>query len=88
MLEKSKRIAVVPLEVKWSDLGSFKALYDYDEEDCNVSVEYFHLGEWKKATIYNNELSKVTLKGSKDGTNYSVVWNSSADLEKELSMKL
>ena len=33
LLEKSKRIAVVPLNVKWSDLGSFKALYDFIPHD-------------------------------------------------------
>lgn len=33
LLEKSKRIAVVPLSIKWSDLGSFKALYDYMPHD-------------------------------------------------------
>lgn len=33
LLEKSKRIAVIPLSVKWSDLGSFKALYDYMPHD-------------------------------------------------------
>lgn len=33
LLEKSKRIAVVPLDVKWSDLGSFKAFYDFMPHD-------------------------------------------------------
>ncbi|KYC45381.1 MAG: Glucose-1-phosphate adenylyltransferase [Candidatus Methanofastidiosum methylothiophilum] len=33
LLEKSKRIAVIPLDVKWSDLGSFKTLYDYMPHD-------------------------------------------------------
>jgi len=35
LLEKSKRIAVVPLDIKWSDLGSFKALYDFMPHDRN-----------------------------------------------------
>ena len=33
LLEKSKHIAVVPLDVKWSDLGSFKALYEFMPHD-------------------------------------------------------
>jgi len=35
LLEKSKRIAVVPLDVKWSDLGSFKTLYEFMPHDVN-----------------------------------------------------
>ena len=43
LLEKSKRIAVVPLDVKWSDLGSFKAFYDFmphDDQDNSGVAEY------------------------------------------------
>ncbi len=33
LLEVSGRVAVVPLELKWSDLGSFRSLYDNSEKD-------------------------------------------------------
>jgi mannose-1-phosphate guanylyltransferase/mannose-6-phosphate isomerase len=33
IMEKTKRAAVVPLEVRWSDVGSFDALYDVMEKD-------------------------------------------------------
>ncbi|MCS7130141.1 MAG: mannose-1-phosphate guanylyltransferase/mannose-6-phosphate isomerase [Archaeoglobaceae archaeon] len=35
ILEKSKRVAVVPLATKWSDLGSFDSLYDVLKKDEN-----------------------------------------------------
>lgn len=33
ILEKSDKVAVVPLEVKWNDLGSFDSLYEVLEKD-------------------------------------------------------
>lgn len=33
LLEHSKRVAVVPLDADWSDLGTFKALYDIQQHD-------------------------------------------------------
>jgi len=38
LLEHSKRVAVVPLEVPWSDLGTFKALYDVEKHDAEGNV--------------------------------------------------
>jgi len=35
LLEYSKRVAVVPLDADWSDLGTFKALYDREEHDAD-----------------------------------------------------
>ncbi|MDK2876495.1 MAG: mannose-phosphate guanylyltransferase / mannose-6-phosphate isomerase [Archaeoglobaceae archaeon] len=35
ILEKSKKVAVVPLSVKWSDMGSFDSLYEIFEKDEN-----------------------------------------------------
>ncbi|MDD1686825.1 mannose-1-phosphate guanylyltransferase/mannose-6-phosphate isomerase [Methanoregula sp.] len=43
LLEHSKKVAVVPLDAAWSDLGTFKALYDTEshDKDGNVgSAEY------------------------------------------------
>jgi hypothetical protein len=69
--------------IKSGDIEIPFTIRDFDEDDCNVSVEYFHLGEWKKATLYNSDLTTINLATSKDGTDYSVVWNSSADIGRE-----
>jgi mannose-1-phosphate guanylyltransferase / mannose-6-phosphate isomerase len=44
LLEHSKKVAVITLETDWSDLGTFKALYDSKTHDCEGNVgnaEYF-----------------------------------------------
>ncbi len=44
LLEHSKKVAVVTLETEWSDLGTFKALYDSEIHDSEGNVgnaEYF-----------------------------------------------
>ncbi|MDD4126676.1 MAG: mannose-1-phosphate guanylyltransferase/mannose-6-phosphate isomerase [Methanomicrobium sp.] len=38
LLEKSKRVAVVPLDCFWSDLGSFKSLYQTKNQDGDGNV--------------------------------------------------
>lgn len=38
LLEHSKRVAVVTLETEWSDLGTFKALYDVEQHDPEGNV--------------------------------------------------
>jgi len=38
LLEHSKRVAVVTLEADWSDLGTFKALYDVEQHDPEGNV--------------------------------------------------
>ena len=38
LLEHSGRVAVVPLDVPWSDLGTFKALYDVEKHDAEGNV--------------------------------------------------
>jgi len=38
LLEKSSQVAVVPLETAWSDLGTFKALYDAEKHDPDGNV--------------------------------------------------
>jgi len=38
LLEHSKKVAVVPLETEWSDLGTFKALYDAERHDSDGNV--------------------------------------------------
>jgi mannose-1-phosphate guanylyltransferase/mannose-6-phosphate isomerase len=38
LLEHSKRVAVVTLDTAWSDLGTFKALYDVEQHDPEGNV--------------------------------------------------
>jgi len=38
LLEHSKRVAVVALDTEWSDLGTFKALYDVEKHDPEGNV--------------------------------------------------
>nr|WP_257640076.1 hypothetical protein [Archaeoglobus fulgidus] len=33
IVEKSERVAVVPIDVEWSDMGSFDAIYEYLHKD-------------------------------------------------------
>ena len=44
LLEQSKKVVVVTLETEWSDLGTFKALYDVERHDSEGNLgkaEYF-----------------------------------------------
>jgi len=38
IIEKSKNVAVVPVDIGWSDLGSFDAFYDTFDKDANNNV--------------------------------------------------
>jgi mannose-1-phosphate guanylyltransferase/mannose-6-phosphate isomerase len=38
LLEHSQKVAVVPLTTEWSDLGTFKALYDHEQHDAEGNV--------------------------------------------------
>lgn len=38
LLEHSKKVAVVPLEAEWNDLGTFRALYETEEHDREGNV--------------------------------------------------
>lgn len=40
LLEKSGRIAVLPLDIKWSDLGSFDSFYDEFPGDNNGNISF------------------------------------------------
>ena len=40
IMEKSKRVAVIPLDMKWSDLGSFDTFYDEFNRDENGNVTF------------------------------------------------
>jgi len=38
LLEHSRKVAVVPLDTEWSDLGTFRALYDHEPHDADGNV--------------------------------------------------
>jgi len=38
IMEKSRKIAVLPLKIKWNDLGSFATFYDEYEKDENGNI--------------------------------------------------
>lgn len=38
VLEKSKRVAVVPIDIEWSDFGSFDSIYDYFNKDLDENL--------------------------------------------------
>ncbi len=40
VMEKSDKVAVIPLNIKWSDLGSFDAFYEEFEKDKNGNIVY------------------------------------------------
>ena len=40
IMEKSDRVAVIPINIKWSDLGSFDAIYDVFDKDENGNIIY------------------------------------------------
>jgi len=58
IMEKTDRAAVVPLEIEWSDMGNFSALYDYLEkdEDGNAVVGESLRLDSKKNLIYSSRL--------------------------------
>jgi len=75
LMEKADRVYTMPLDVGWSDLGSWNALYDFmkSEEGANICrSEKCHLDECAGNIIYAPELKGVALKGLKD---YAVVYS-------------
>jgi mannose-1-phosphate guanylyltransferase/mannose-6-phosphate isomerase len=67
-MEKSDKVAVIPLNIKWSDLGSFDAIYEVFEKDENENVVY---GEnvvlnSKGNLVYTHSKKLVSLIGVND----------------------
>ncbi|ACX72266.1 mannose-1-phosphate guanylyltransferase/mannose-6-phosphate isomerase [Methanocaldococcus vulcanius M7] len=68
IMEKTDRVAVIPLNIKWSDLGSFDAIYDVFDKDENGNIIY---GEnvvlnSKNNLIYTHSGKLASLIGVKD----------------------
>ncbi len=65
ILEKSNRVAVVPLETSWSDVGSFDALYEIFEKDENgntVKGEYLGLNSRNNLIISENLVATIDVE--------------------------
>ncbi|MCX8027733.1 MAG: mannose-1-phosphate guanylyltransferase/mannose-6-phosphate isomerase, partial [Thermodesulfovibrionales bacterium] len=66
VIEKSKDIAVIPMDIYWNDIGCWDALYDALEkdEDGNVVMADAHLIDTENCLIYgtNHYISTIGLK--------------------------
>lgn len=68
IMEKSRRVAVVPLNIKWSDLGSFDTFYDEftDDESGNITFNGDITVDSSNNLLYTNEDKTVALIGVND----------------------
>lgn len=63
VMEKSKRVKVVPSDIGWSDLGSFDALYNefpHDESGNNVNEKHLAIGT-KNSLVMGNQRLVATI---------------------------
>lgn len=68
ILERSNRVAVVPVDIGWNDLGSYDAFYDaFDKDDNNNIFCKDNIAIDSKNNIVNSEKGKlVALVGVED----------------------
>jgi mannose-1-phosphate guanylyltransferase/mannose-6-phosphate isomerase len=68
IMEKSKWVAVVPLDVRWNDLGSFEAFYEQyaQDEDGNIKFNGDVLINSKNNLLYTDHEKAVALIGVED----------------------
>lgn len=68
IMEKSQRVAVIPMNVKWSDLGSFDAFFDQfgKDENGNVNLNQDILIESENNLLYTDQSKAVALIGVND----------------------
>ena len=68
IMEKSQRVAVIPLEVKWSDLGSFDTFYDEFTGDKNGNIAFGSdiLIDSSSNLLYTDKDKAVALIGVND----------------------
>lgn len=66
LLERSGRVAVVPLTVPWSDLGTFAALHDASRQDQFNNVGDAHLFDTSGCTFIHPEGKRVAAVGVSD----------------------
>ena len=68
VMEKSKKIVVMQSDIGWSDIGSFKALYEISEKDDNKNViksdeKRLISLESKNSMIINDSTQKIAVIG-------------------------
>jgi mannose-1-phosphate guanylyltransferase/mannose-6-phosphate isomerase len=68
IMEKSRKVSVVPLDIEWNDLGSFDAFYDVFEKDenCNIINSDNVLIESRNNYIYSEKGKLVSAVGVND----------------------
>jgi mannose-1-phosphate guanylyltransferase/mannose-6-phosphate isomerase len=68
IMEKSGRVAVIPLNIKWSDLGSFDTFYDEfaKDENDNITFNGDILIDSSNNLLYTNKDKTVALIGVND----------------------
>ncbi len=68
IMEKSKNVAVVPIDIGWSDLGSFDAIYDISDKDenNNAVVSNSIIIDSKNNYIYSEKNKLVSIVGVND----------------------
>ncbi len=65
LLEKSKKVAVIPLKSFWSDIGSFESIYELMKKDSNgnaASGEYFCINSKNNLIISNKFVACIDVK--------------------------
>lgn len=67
VMEKSDKIAIVPLKSDWNDLGSWKSIYDVSKKDENGNVKIGHvLDEGSKNSMVYSSSKLVATIGLED----------------------
>ncbi len=67
-MEKSQRVAVIPLDICWTDLGSFDAFYDEFTSDAkgNITFNEDILIDSSNNLLYTDKNKAVALIGVND----------------------
>ncbi|MCA9459231.1 MAG: mannose-1-phosphate guanylyltransferase/mannose-6-phosphate isomerase [Nanoarchaeota archaeon] len=65
LLEKSKNIATIPLDLKWNDLGSFDAIHESFDKDkeLNQGTKEVHFFEAKNNLVHGEIKKHISLYG-------------------------
>jgi mannose-1-phosphate guanylyltransferase len=58
VMEKSKKIKMLPLHINWSDLGSFESIYKISTSDKNGNVS-------SKNNVFDNSKNNMVISGNK-----------------------
>ncbi|WP_273484045.1 mannose-1-phosphate guanylyltransferase/mannose-6-phosphate isomerase [Desulforamulus ruminis] len=68
VMEKSKRVAVLPMNIRWSDMGSFDSFYDVFPKDQRGNITFSNktLMDSSNNLIYSDTSKLVSLIGIND----------------------